>query len=93
MTTMAGWQRALIALLSAGWVVPMLAGCWTMLHFVQVVVWPLLQQQPASNSFNFPDDTMNCFLVGFLWLGIVIAGWAWVATGLIARRAPSRPMY
>ena len=90
MTTMAGWQRALIALLSAGWVVPMLIGCWTMLQFVQLKIWPLLLQQPAPNSFNFPDYAMDCFIVGFLWLGIVVAGWAWVATGLVANGATSR---
>lgn len=87
MTGMAGWQRALIALMSAGWTIPMLAGCWATLQFLQIEVWPLLQQQPAPNSFNFPDFAIDSFLVAFLWLGIVVGGWAWVATGLWSRPA------
>ena len=84
--TMAVWQRALIALLSAGWLVPMWMGCWTMLQFIQLELWPLLLQQPAPNSFPFVDHAGDCFGVAFLWLGVVVAGWAWAGTGALVRR-------
>ncbi|MBX3711050.1 MAG: hypothetical protein KF800_03710 [Lysobacter sp.] len=79
--TMAGWLRGSIALASAGWVVPMWLGLWTSLQFVELELMPLLMQQPRLNAFPFLDFAVDCFVVGFLWLGAVIAGWAWVATG------------
>ena len=78
---MAGWQKALIALASAGWVVPMWLGCWTALQFVELELMPVLMQQPRLNSFPFVDSAIDCFIVGFLWLGAVVASWAWVGAG------------
>ena len=79
------WFRALIALLSAGWLVPVWLGVATMLDFVELELWPLLLQQPKLNSFPFIDFAGKCFAVAFLWLGLVVAGWAWVALASLQR--------
>jgi hypothetical protein len=78
---MAGWLRGLVALASAGWVVPMWLGFWTVLQFAELELMPALMQQPRLNSFPFLDFAVDCLVIGFLWLGVVIAGWAWVVTG------------
>lgn len=80
------WFRALIALLSAGWLVPVWLGVATMLDFVELELWPLLLQQPKLNSFPFIDFAGKCFAVAFLWLGLVVAGWAWVALAALQRK-------
>ena len=80
------WFRALIALLSAGWLVPMWLGVATMLDFVELELWPLLLQQPKLNSFPFIDFAGKCFAVAFLWLGLAIAGWVWVALASLQRK-------
>ncbi|NOT90046.1 MAG: hypothetical protein HOP03_17990 [Lysobacter sp.] len=77
--------RAPIALLSAGWLVPMWLGVSTMLDFVELELWPLLLQQPKLNSFPFIDFAGKCFAVAFLWLGLAVAGWAWVAVAALQR--------
>lgn len=79
------WFRALVALLSAGWLVPVGMGISTLLQFVELELWPLLLQQPKLNSFPFLDFAGNCFAIGLLWLGLVIAGWSWVAMGALQR--------
>lgn len=80
-TKMAGWLRGLVALASAGWVVPMWLGCWAALQFLKLDLMPVVMQQPRLTSFPFLDSAIDCFIIGFLWLGVVIAGWVWVATG------------
>ncbi len=79
------WLRAPIALLSAGWLVPMWLGISTMLDFVELELWPLLLQQPKLNSFPFIDFAGKCFAVAFLWLGLAVAGWAWVVVAALQR--------
>lgn len=79
------WFRGLIALLSAGWLVPMWLGVATMLDFVELELWPLLLQQPELNSFPFIDFAWKCFAIGFLWLGLAVAGWAWAALASLQR--------
>jgi hypothetical protein len=79
------WFRALIALLSAGWLAPMWLGVATMLDFVELELWPLLLQQPKLNSFPFIDFAGKCFAVAFLWLGLALVGWAWVAATALQR--------
>ena len=79
------WFRALIVLLSAGWLLPTWLGVATMLDFVELELWPLLLQQPKLNSFPFIDFAGKCFAVAFLWLGLAVAGWAWVALASLQR--------
>ena len=87
--TRRAWARALIALLSAGWLVPMWMAVLTVLEFIDLELWPLLLQQPKLNSFPFLDFAGDCLAVAVLWLGLVIAGWAWVAVGAL-QRVPER---
>ncbi|MCC7248246.1 MAG: hypothetical protein IT473_06465 [Lysobacter sp.] len=82
--------RAIVALLSAGWLVPMWLGVSALLDFVEVELWPLLLQQPKLNSFPFIEFAERCFAVGFLWLGIAIAAWAWVGMSMRQRAAQTR---
>lgn len=79
------WFRALIALLSAGWLLPMWLGVSTLLEFVELELWPLLLQQPKLNSFPFIDFAGKCFSIAFLWMGLAVAAWAWVALGALQR--------
>lgn len=80
------FTRAVLALLSAGWLLPMWLGIATVLDFVELELWPLLLQQPKLNSFPFIEFAGECFAVGFLWLGAVIVGWAWYWLGRADRR-------
>jgi hypothetical protein len=73
--------RAAIALLTAGWLVPMWLGLATVLDFIELELWPLLLEQPKLNSFPFIRFAGQCFAAAFLWLGGVIAGWAWYVQG------------
>jgi hypothetical protein len=78
--------RAVIALLSAGWLIPMWMGLRTVLDFVALELWPQLLDQPVMNSFPFLPFAGNCFAVAFLWLGLAIAGWAWAGVGALQAR-------
>ncbi len=69
--------KAFIALLSAGWLVPLWLGIDTYLTFVRVEVWPLLEGQRPLNSFPFLDFTARCMAVSLVWLGFVIVFWAY----------------
>ncbi len=80
------WFRALLALLSAGWLVPMWMGVRTLLDFVELELWPLLLQQPELNSFPFIPFAGDCFAVAFLWLAAVVFGWSWAGVGALQKR-------
>lgn len=82
--------RAAVALLSAGWLVPMWLGVSALLDFVELELWPLLLQQPKLNSFPFIGFAEQCFAIGFLWLGVAIAAWAWVGVSAWQRAAQTR---
>lgn len=82
--------RAIVALLSAGWLVPMWLGVSALLDFVEVELWPLLLQQPKLNSFPFIGFAERCFGIGLLWLGVVIAAWAWAGVAARQRAAQIR---
>ena len=82
--------RAIVALLSAGWLVPMWLGLSALLDFVELELWPLLLQQPKLNSFPFIGFAEQCFAIGFLWLGVAIAAWAWVGIAARQRAAHTR---
>ena len=77
--------RALIALLSTGWLVPMWLGLRALLDFLDLEVSPRLLGRPVGNSFPFIDFARECFAVGFAWLALVVLGWAWVGVGTLRR--------
>ncbi len=79
--------RALIALLSVGWLVPMWLGVSNVLDYVVLELQPVLLQQPKLNSFPFIDFADRCFAFAFLWLGVVLAGWAWLGIAVWQRAA------
>lgn len=91
-TTSTIWFRALIALLSVGWLLPMWLGVSNVLDFVTLELQPLLLQQPKLNSFPFIDFAGRCFAFAFVWLGAVLGGWAWFGVALwqrgVAQRSP-----
>ena len=74
--------KALLALLSAGWLVPLWLGIGTYLTFVRYEVWPLLEGQHPLNSFPFLDFTSRCLTISIAWLGLVIVFWAYRLLGL-----------
>ncbi len=78
--------RVAVALLSAGWVVPMWMGVRTLLDFVELELWPLLLEQPELNSFPFIPFAGDCFALAFFWLAVVVAGWSWVGVGALQKR-------
>jgi hypothetical protein len=82
--------RALIALLSIGWLVPMWLGVSNVLDFVALELQPLLLQQPKLNSFPFIDFAGRCFAFAFLWLAAALAGWAWFGVAAWQRASRAR---
>jgi len=66
-----------LALLSAGWLVPLWLGIDTYLTFFRVEVWPLLGGQKPLNSFPFLEFTSRCMTLSLFWLGLVIIFWAY----------------
>ena len=72
-------KSILVALFSAGWLVPVWLGVATYLSFWQVEGWPLLLgKQTRLSSFPYISFSLDCFSVGFAWLGAVILFWAYV---------------
>ena len=88
---MSNQQKAiaiLVAILSAGWLIPLWLGVSTYLEFWRLEAWPFLVGQRPLNSFPFLAFSRSCFAVSFIWLGMVIATWAYVAfNALVSRRA------
>jgi hypothetical protein len=84
--------RALIALLSTGWLLPMWLGVSSALDFVALELQPLLMQQPRLNSFPFIDFAGRCFAIAFVWLGAVLGGWAWFGVAVWQRGTVQRTL-
>ncbi len=72
--------RLILALLSAGWVVPLWMGTHLYLEFMSAEVWPRLAGRDPGNSFPYLRIASPCFTIAFVWLGIVILCWAFMAT-------------
>jgi hypothetical protein len=78
-------RRLLLAVLSAGWVLPMWLGVETVLQFLAIELWPHLLGKPRGNSFHFPEFASDCFALAFAWLGLAIGAWAWAGIGALRR--------
>lgn len=76
---------AFVALLSAGWLMPMWMGLSTYLEFWRAEAWPLLDGQHPGNSFPFLQFARDCFNWGFAWLAIAITFWAWLGCSAALR--------
>ena len=73
----------LVALASAGWLVPLALGVDSYLEFWQLEGWPLLlHNEHPLNSFPFIHFASQCCNIAFIWLGGVIFGWSYA--GFIA---------
>lgn len=76
--------RLVIAIFSAGWLVPLWMGIYLYLDFMNAEVWPRLAGRDPGNSFPYLRIASPCFTVAFIWLGIVVLLWAYRASGLVA---------
>lgn len=70
--------RIVVALLSAGWVVPLLSAGWMAVEAVALIGHPVA---PASERFDRLMWARGLLAVGFIWLGLAAAGWAYAASG------------
>ena len=63
-------RRVLIALVSAGWILPMWISGSTVIEALD----------PDSRIISFPafQFAADAFTVACVWLAVVVAGWAWV---------------
>jgi hypothetical protein len=74
------------ALLSAGWIAPLLLGVDAYLSFWQVEGWPLLRGERPLNSFPFLAFSGQCVRVALVWLGLVVFFWSYMGCVALARR-------
>lgn len=70
-------RRLLIALFSAGWLVPLWISAYSMFAFCNGELWPRLRGEHPLNSFPFIRFSEQVFTFAFVWLAAVIAFWAW----------------
>lgn len=76
----------LVAVLSAGWLVPLWLAVDTCFTFWQREAWPLLQGQHPVNSFPFTHFAWQCFCVAFAWLAAVVLLWSYAGYVALVRR-------
>jgi hypothetical protein len=70
-------RRILIAILSAGWLLPLWLSAFTMFQYLSEEVWPRLAGRQPINSFPFVEFSSQAFTVACVWLALVIVFWAW----------------
>jgi hypothetical protein len=70
-------KRILIAIFSAGWLLPLWVSASAMFQFLSAEVWPRLAGQQPLNSFPFLHFSSQAFTVACIWLASVIIFWAW----------------
>jgi hypothetical protein len=68
--------RALVALFSAGWLIPLWVSVRTYLDFMQFEIRPAVLGHPEMNSFPFLNTSKNTFTIACVWLGMVILFWS-----------------
>lgn len=69
---------AIVALLSAGWIAPLLLGVNAYLSFWQAEGWPLLRGEEPMNSFPFLSFSAQCIRVALVWFGFVVFFWSYM---------------
>lgn len=84
-------RATMVALLSAGWLVPLYLGVSAYLEFWRVEAWPLLAGQQPMNSFPFLTFTRNCIAVSLAWLGLVLFSWSYVVSKAMLARSVHKP--
>jgi len=79
--------RFLVAIFSAGWLIPLWLAVHTYLSFWQAEAWPLLLGQHPMNSFPFIHFADQYFSITFVWLAVVVFGWSYAGyAAFIGRR-------
>jgi hypothetical protein len=82
-------KRILIAMFSAGWLLPWWASASLMFQWLSAEALPRLAGQQPVNSFPFVRFSAQAFTGACLWLGAVILFWAWRASA--ADVSPATP--
>ena len=75
-----------VAIASAGWIIPLWLGISTYIDFVGAELWPLARGEHPMNSFPFLQFTRNCLSVALVWLAVVAAFWAYIGYGVLGRK-------
>jgi len=73
-------KRILIAVFSAGWLLPLGVSASVMFQFLSAEVLPRLAGQQPVNSFPFVQFSAQTFTGACIWLGAVIIFWTWRAS-------------
>lgn len=70
-------RRILIAIFSAGWLLPLWLSVDTMFDYLRAEVVPRLFGQNPINSFPFVHFSQQSFTVACIWLAAAVFFWAW----------------
>ena len=70
-------RRILIAIFSAGWLLPLWLSVATMFDYLRAEVVPRLFGQNPVNSFPFVQFSQLFFTVACIWLAAAVFFWAW----------------
>ena len=73
--------RALVAIFSAGWIIPLCVSASSMFTFFSQEVLPRLRGEHPLNSFPFVHFSEQAFMVACIWLAAVILFWSWRWSG------------
>ncbi len=73
-------KRILIAIVSAGWLLPLWMSASVMFQFLSAEVLPRLAGQGPINTFPYVQFSEQAFTAASIWLGAVIMYWAWRAS-------------
>lgn len=76
----------IVALLSAGWLLPMYWGVVIYIDFWQLEGLPTLAGRETGNSFPFLSFARDCFFWAFVWLAVVVVFWAYLAFSSLLRQ-------
>ncbi|ROU06469.1 hypothetical protein [Lysobacter enzymogenes] len=83
------WKRrlssALVAVFSAGWLLPIWLGVATYLDFWRAEVLPRMDGTLIGNSFPFLDFSKQCIGWGLAWLAAALAFWAYLGFSTLLR--------
>ena len=72
--------RFLIAVFSAGWLLPMWMSARSLFTWLGEDAPLLFRNEVPRNSFPFKEFSLQAFTVGCIWLAAVILFWSWRLT-------------
>lgn len=71
------WKRVIIALYSAGWIIPFCMSHWLSQGFMTDAVIPAIREgKPWVGSFNPFPYIDRLFYISMIWLAIAIVTWS-----------------